>query len=181
MLAGNARMIAAVRKSLPKRLAVKLVDSVPAGPADHVSDIVASTLQAFLEHEELDSQAIAEKLITQIHIHGLAVAGTPVCIQAIRAGQADFLVVLKSYDPGQGWECRGCGMSELEVPPPNSCPKCSNGKFRELDIRGKMVRLAEQQKVRIGVVEHNETLMNMGGVGCLLRYLSAYNYLYSAA
>ncbi len=181
MLAGNPRMIAAVRKSLPKRLADKLVDTVPAGAADRVPDIVASTLQAFLEHEEQESQAIAEKLIAQIHTHGLAVAGTRACMQAIRAGQADFLVVVKSYDPGQGWECRSCGLTDIELPPPNFCPKCLNGKLRKFDIRGEMVRLAEQQQIGVEVVEHHDTLMNLGGVGCLLRYLSPSNYLYSAA
>jgi len=181
MLAGNARLIAAVRKELPKRLAEKLVDSVPAGPTDQVSDIVASTLQAFLEHEEMESQAIAEKLITQIRTHGLAVAGSRACMEAIRTGQADFLVVVKAYDPGQGWECRGCGKTELELPPPNICPKCRTGRLREFDTRGELVRLAEQQQVGVEVVEHNDILMNLGGVGCLLRYLAPANYLSSAA
>jgi len=181
MLAGNARMISAVRKELPKRLVEKLVDAVPAGPTDHVSDIVASTLQAFLEHEELESQALAEKLITQIRTHGLAVAGTHATVEALKAGQADFLVVVKSYDPGQGWECRGCGKMELELPPPNTCPACRTGRLRVFDIRGELVRLAEQQQVGVEVVEHNDALMSLGGVGCLLRYIAPANYLFSAA
>ena len=181
ILAGNARMISAVRKELPKRLAEKLVDAVPAGPTDHVSDIVASTLQAFLEHEELESQALAERLITQIRTHGLAVAGTHATVEALKAGQADFLVVVKSYDPGQGWECRGCGKMELELPPPNTCPECRTGRLRVFDIRGELVRLAEQQQVGVEVVEHNDALMSLGGVGCLLRYIAPANYLFSAA
>ena len=181
ILAGNARMISAVRKELPKRLAEKLVDSVPAARTDHVSDIVASTLQAFLEHEELESQALAETLITQIRTHGLAVAGTRASMDAIRAGQGDYLVVVKGFDPGQGWECRDCGKTELELPLPNVCPSCSSGRLREFDIRGELVRLAEQHRVGVEVVEHNDLLMNLGGVGCLLRYLAPANYLYSAA
>jgi rubrerythrin len=181
MLAGNARMISAVRKELPKRLAEKLVDAVPAGPTDHVSDIVASTLQPFLEHEELESQAFAERLITQIRTHGLAVAGTHATVEALKAGQADLLVLVKSYDPGQGWECRGCGRTEYELPPPNTCPECRTGLPRTFDIKGELVRLAEQQQVGVEVVEHNDVLMALGGVGCLLRYLAPVNYSYSAA
>jgi rubrerythrin len=181
MLAGNARMISAVRKELPKRLAEKLVDAVPAGPTDHVSDVVASTLQAFLEHEELESQAFAERLITQIRTHGLAVAGTHASVEALKAGQADLLVLVKNYDLGQGWECRGCGKTELELPPPNTCPECRTARLRVFDIRGELVRLAEQQQVDVEVVEHNDVLMTLGGVGCLLRYLAPANYLYSAA
>ncbi len=181
MLAGNPRMTSAVRRLLPKRLAEELVDFVPARPTDHVSDIVACTLQAFLEHEELESQALAEKLITQVQTHGLAVAGTRPTMEAIRAGEADFLVVVKSYDPGQGWECRGCGNTEFQLPPPNTCPRCRTGRLREFDIRGELVRLAEQQQVGVEVVDHSDVLMNLGGVGCLLRYLAPANYWSSAA
>jgi rubrerythrin len=181
MLAGSARMISAVRKVLPKRLAEKLVDSVPAGPTEHLSDVVASTLEAFLEHEEQDSQALAERLISQIRTHGLAVAGTRATMDAVRAGQADVLVVVKDYEPGNGWECRGCGKLELDAPRPNRCPVCLADRLREFDIREEMVRLAEQQQVGVEVVLHNGLLMNLGGVGCLLRYLAPSNYLYSAA
>jgi rubrerythrin len=181
VLAGNPRMIAAVRKAMPKRLLEKVVDSIPAGAGDRVSDVVALTLQAFLEHEEQDSQAITERLITQIHTHGLAVAGTRVSMEAIRAGQADFVVVVKSYDPGSGWECRTCGRFDPDTPRPDQCPVCGDRRTREFDTREELVRLAQQQDVGVEVVEHNDVLMSLGGVGCLLRYLAPAAYLYSAA
>ena len=181
ILAGNARMISTVRRLLPKRLVAQLVDSVPAGPADRVSDIVASTLETFLEHEEQESQAVAEKLITQIHTHGLAVAGTRACMDAIQTGQADYLVVVKNYDPGKGWECRGCQKMELVAPKPNRCSRCGADRLKEFDIRGELVRRAEQQQVGIEVVEHNDILMSLGGAGCLLRYLAPSCYLTPAA
>ena len=181
ILAGNPQMSAAVRKVLPGRLAQKLIDSVPASATDRVSDIVASTLQTFLEHEEQESQALAGKLIRQLQTHGLAVAGTRPAMDAVRAGQADLLVVLKGYNPGQGWECRDCGRMELDTPRPNTCPGCRTGRLRDFEIREELVRLAEQQLVGVEVVEHNDILMNLGGVGCLLRYLAPENYLFPAA
>jgi hypothetical protein len=135
----------------------------------------------FLEHEEQELQALAERLITQIHTHGLAVAGTRASMEAIKSGQADFVVLVKAYDPGAGWECRGCGRLEVELAQPNKCPKCDAVELRRFDIRGEMVRLAEQQEIGIEVVEHNDALMNLGGVGCSLRYLASANYLLSAA
>jgi peptide subunit release factor 1 (eRF1) len=69
----------------------------------------------------------------------------------------------------------------LELPPPNTCPECRTARLRVFDIRGELVRLAEQQQVDVEVVEHNDVLMTLGGVGCLLRYLAPANYLYSAA
>ncbi|MBS1854246.1 MAG: hypothetical protein JST11_02690 [Acidobacteria bacterium] len=181
ILAGNSRMIAAVRKEMPKRLAAMLVDAVPAAATDQVNDIVSSTLLSFLEHEEMESQALAEKLITQIRTHGLAVAGTRATLEAIRVGQADILVLVKSYDPGAGWECRNCGKLELELPPPAACPACHAPHIREFDIRGELVRLAERHQVICEVVEHNDILMSLGGVGCLLRYYAPANYWSSAA
>ena len=181
ILAGNSRMTSAVRRELPKRLAEKVVDFVPAGRTDAVSDIVASTLQAFLEHEEMESQAVAEKLITQIRTHGLAVAGPAASMEAIKAGQADVLVIIKGYDPGQAWQCIACGTAEFELPRPNTCPRCRNHRLREFDVKGELVRLAEQRLVAVEVVEHSDALMSLGGIGCLLRYSGPANYLYSAA
>lgn len=181
ILAGNPRMISVVRKTLPKRLATRLVDSVPACATDRISDIVASTLASFLEHEEQDSQALAAELVSRIYTHGLAVAGTGATMGAIRAGQGEYLVVVKTYDPGRGWQCRGCDTMELETPPPVHCPTCRANRAREFDIRGELVRLAERQEVGIEVVDHDDVLMSLGGVGCLLRYRLPGNYLPSAA
>ena len=55
-----------------------------------VSDVVTSTLQSFLEHEELESQAIAERLVSQIYTHGLAVAGTRGTMQALKKRAGGF-------------------------------------------------------------------------------------------
>lgn len=181
ILAGSARVISAVKKALPKSLAAKLIDTVPAAASDQVSDVVTSTLQSFLEHEELESQAIAERLVSQIYTHGLAVAGTCGTMQALKNGQADFLVVAKSYDPGMGWECRRCGKTELTLPHPNLCPACRLGLLREFDIREEMVRLAERLECGVEVVEHSDVLMNLGGVGCLLRFLAPAGYIHAAA
>ena len=171
ILAGDPRIIAAVRRALPKHLTARLVDVVPASANHRVSDAITSTLQSFLEHEEVDSQAIVEKLITQIHTQGLAVAGTRATMQALNAGQADYLLIGKDYDPGLGWECRRCGRVETESPQPDTCPECRNKPLREFRIRGELVRLAGQLGCGVEVVEHSDAFVNLGGVGCLLRSL----------
>lgn len=181
ILAGSARHISAVKKALPKNLAAKLIDTVPAAANDHVSDVVAVTLQSFLEHEELESQAIAEKLVSQIHNHGLAVAGTRDTMQTLKNGQAGFLVIANSYDFGMGWECRRCGKIELTLPHPDLCPACELGPLREFDIREEMVRLAQRLECGIEVVEHSDVLMNLGGVGCLLRFREPAGYIHAGA
>jgi hypothetical protein len=60
ILAGPARVTAGIRQALPKHLLTKLVDVVSASAADRLSDVVAATLQPFLEYEESESLAVVE-------------------------------------------------------------------------------------------------------------------------
>jgi peptide subunit release factor 1 (eRF1) len=181
ILAGTARATALVRKGLSKTLAARMVDSVPASASDRVSDIITSTLACFLQHEETESQAISDRLVTQIYTNGLAVAGAGPTLQALKSRQADFLVIAKNYEPTSGWECRNCGRMDLSSPDPNFCPDCRNRSVRQFDIRAEMVRLAKQQLCGVEVVEHSDALLRVGGVGCLLRFLSPERYASQAA
>lgn len=181
VLAGSPRATSAVRKALPKELAKRLIDVIPASASDRLSDIVVSTLHTFLEHEELESQAIAERLTQQIHSHGLAVAGTGATLQAVRSGLADYLVVVKAYDPGLGWECRRCGHMESETARPQLCPQCWQKSLRKYDIKAEMIRLAAASNCEVEVVEHSDVLKSLGGVGCLLKYLAPGAHVQTAA
>lgn len=176
VLAGSPRLTSAIRKALPRDISHKVVDIVPASARDHLSDIVASTLQVFLEHEERDSQAIAEGLTQQIHSHGLAVAGTSATLGALRKRQADSLVIAKAYDPGVGLECRRCGFTALDRACARVCPACRRDSLRDFDIKAEIVRLAGAADCRVEIVEHSDMLMALGGVGCLLRYMTPETY-----
>jgi peptide subunit release factor 1 (eRF1) len=134
-----------------------------------------------VEHEELESQAIAERLTQQVHAHGLAVAGTSATLEALRRGQADYLVVANAYDPGLGWECRRCGHTTVEPIRRGVCPACRLGCLRCFDLKAEIVRLAEVSECGVEVVEHSDVLMALGGVGCLLRYLAPETYAPAAA
>lgn len=181
ILAGPSRMTAAVRQALPKHLLAKLVDIVPAAGNDRTSDVVAATLQSFLEHEESESLAIVDRLLKQIHTHGLAVAGTGACMTALTAGQVDVLVLARDYAPGAGWNCHACGLSVSEPELPPACPKCRHRRLRQFDVKEEMVRLAERLGCGIEVVEHSDPLMQLGGAGCLLRYAAPANFRERAA
>lgn len=181
ILAGTARATALVRKGLSKDLAARLVDSVPASASDRISDILTSTLECFLLHEETESQAIADRLVTQIYINGLAVAGAGPTLEAFRSNQADFLVIAKNYEPTSGWECRACGRVGLDLAYPNFCPDCRNTCVRQFEVRSELVRLAKQRRCGVEVVEHNDALLAVGGVGCLLRFRSPAHYASKAA
>src|SRR5450756_1912519 len=66
IVAGSARTTAEIRQALPKHLKAKLVDVVSDNANDRVSDVVAATLQSFLEHEEGESLQVVEQLLKHI-------------------------------------------------------------------------------------------------------------------
>ena len=171
ILAGNAQLTSRIRKALPKRLATKVVDILPASQYDRTRDVVAATLASFVEHEECESVAMVDKLQKEIHTHGLAVAGTCASFEALRQGQVDVLVLAKAYEPDPGWACGACGATEIERPAPDACSHCGARRIRELNVKEEMVRMAEQMESGVEVVNHSDALMCLGGCGCLLRFL----------
>jgi len=172
ILAGNPRATSQVRKALPRHLAAKVVDVVPASEYDRTKDVVAATLISFIEQEERESLAVAEKLHKEINTHGLAVAGTPASFEALKRGQVDVLVLAKAYEPDTGWVCGACGTAEVERPAPNTCSRCGARRIREFNVKEKMVRMAEQMDSEVEVANHSDALLRLGGVGCLLRFLA---------
>jgi protein required for attachment to host cells len=173
ILAGDPRATSQVRKALPRHLAARVVDIVPASEYDRTSDVVAATLASFIEQEERESVAVVYKLQTEINTHGLAVAGARASFEALSQGQVDVLVLAKAYKPDHGWTCGACMATEIERPAPNACLRCGAGRIRELNVKEEMVRMAEQRGSEVEIVSHSDVLMRLGGVGCLLRFLGA--------
>lgn len=172
ILAGHPNMTARVKEELPKSLLPKLVDVVRASD----SDVVQSTIEAFIKAEEKESQTIAEKLARQVHSGGLAVVGTTACFMALRRNQADTLVLLKAYAPDQAWACRACDFMDPGAGRIAACPECGSENLAYRDVKERMVRLAEQQLCGVEIVNESEFLARVGGVGCLLRYRLAQEY-----
>ncbi|MGB5439999.1 MAG: hypothetical protein WBN90_10190 [Gammaproteobacteria bacterium] len=169
ILAGDPEITARVRHALPNDLAAKLVDVVPASKRDLPTEVVMLTLASFIEHEEQESRTAAERLIDGLRSHNLAVAGTAATLDALRWGEVDTLVMSGSYQPDPGWTCVACRAIGTELPETSECPECGNPSVRPMDVREKLLRLAGQMDRPVEVVEHSDTLMSLGGVGCLLR------------
>jgi protein required for attachment to host cells len=170
ILAGTPKMTALLRQSLPKRLASKLIDVVPASANDRTSDVVAATLASFIEEEQQESLAAVERLQKAICSHGLAVAGSRASLQALKCRQVDLLVMATEYVPEPAWMCAGCDTAEVPQPRPAVCPNCGCPRTRELDVKEELVRLAELAGCGVEIVHDSEILMRLGGVGCLLRF-----------
>jgi hypothetical protein len=65
---------------------------------------------------------------------------------------------------------------ELSCRPIKVCAECFSQEVRELNVREEIVRMAERTGSRVEVVNHSDSLMRLGGVGCLLRFLGPEKY-----
>ena len=169
ILAGDPEITGRVRHALPKDLADKLVDVIPATEHDQQADVVMATLSSFIEHEEQESRSVAERLIEGLRSQNLAVAGSAATLDALREGEVDTLVVASGYQPDSGWTCTLCKSIGTEAPKSSVCPHCGGESIRSLDIKEALLRLAGQSDCSVEVVERSDILMSLGGVGCLLR------------
>lgn len=180
IVAGEERMVARVCEALPRHLQTKLVDAVIASPDAPTGDVVLATLGSFVRAEEQESRALVETLCREIETGGLGEAGAAETLDALRWGQADALVLAKAWDPDPAWACPACRAVALGAPP-SACPECGTRGPAVVDLREEMVRLAERNGCLVEVVNESPALLDLGGVGCLLRYRALPEEVTSAA
>lgn len=177
ILAGHPTITSRVRGELPKHLAAKLIDIVPASGATPVTDVVQATIASFITAEEQESCAAAQALARQLRTGGLAVAGTGPTYRALYRGQADVVVIGQDYEPRFGWVCDECSHTDVDHDKPAVCPECNARALRAFDVKGAIVRIAEQQGCTVETVKESESLQQLGGIGCLLRYRLPEDYV----
>ena len=170
VLAGSPETTARIRKRLPKRLQDRLVDVVPAAARDSSADVVSATLARFIEHEQQESITRAAQLMDELRRGGLAEADSVATLEALQRGRVDVLVMAEGYEPPAGWACRNCRHVKPADHPPAACPVCGDRAVREADLRAEMVRLAELHEAEVEILRESDMLIEIGGVGCLLKY-----------
>ena len=171
ILAGNPSITARIRGALPRRLAEKLFDVVPAASSSSNTEVVAMTLASFLEQEERESVDAASLVLQELRRNGLAVAGTTASLEALQLGQVDMLVMAEAYDPPSGWVCGSCDWLQASVDCSEACLRCGNFELRRIDVRKEMARLVEVHESAFELVQQSDLLFDLEGVGCLLRYV----------
>lgn len=169
ILAGDPQSTGEFRRALPKSVAAKLVDTIPAAAHDIPKDVVAATLSAFVEWEEQESQAIAARILQDVRTVGLAAMGATSCLDAMRQRRVDALLLARDHLSVPGWHCSACDATRLEPRMPATCPECGMQAVWPIDAASELVRLAGQRGCPVEVVDYCDPLMAMGGVACLLR------------
>jgi len=113
------------------------------------------------------------RLVSGLRQGGRAAAGTGPTLRALRTGEADVLVMAKAYPSSRGWSCRACGFVAEGPADPVRCPECESVHLRPVNLKEEIVRMAERRSVEVEFVSHSETLMDLSGVGCLLRHVTS--------
>ena len=170
ILVGEPKITDRVRNELPTRLAARLIDLGPARGETGGSDVVEATLFPFIETETRESRDIVEELARQIRTGGLAVAGRTASLQALMRGQADILVLARSFESHREWACASCGYMCAEWMTSRACPECGAS---ELPVRysdRELIHRARGHGCRVEIVDETEVLTQLGGVGCFLRH-----------
>jgi hypothetical protein len=175
-LAGEPRITAQIHKALPKQLSSMLVALVRGSSNESNADLVAATLPSFLEFENRQSMALADRLHSEINGRGLAATGTGNCLKALQEDRAATLVLANTYAPNPAWLCSSCGEVVIAPEAPCECAACKVSVFRELDTREEIVRLAERNSLQIEIVENSSAMEAIGGIGCFLRYQDLERY-----
>ncbi len=90
-------------------------------------------------------------------------------LEALRRGQVDILLLASEYSPSAQQTCGECGAG-ITLTRHSTCPECGSGQLRPANLREELIRLAEQNGAEIEIVHQSDFLMELGGIGCLLRY-----------
>lgn len=148
------------------------VGSEWASERDRQAEVIILTLSSFIEHEEHESQSVAERFIDGLRSQNLAAVGLQATLEALRWNKVDTLVMARDYQPDPLWTCTACRAIRTEPPETSLCPNCSEPSMRPLDVKEALLSFASQLECPVEVVEQADELMSLGGVGCLLRYRS---------
>lgn len=131
--------------------------------APEIRDKLSPVFKSRLEEEEARAIDVLRDRVEQDH---MAVAGFDKTLEQLQEGKLETLVIGRKLDH-KGARCDQCGF--LLARSEGQCPYCGGTVSDGLDMVEEMVRMAEDQAVRIEFVE-GSAISSLGGVGGLLRF-----------
>lgn len=166
ILLGTRENVTHFMEFLPQQLRDKVVHSNHA-PIQEPTPEILSRLAPFFESQAVSREAAAVDLLRDRHANRhFAVAGFPDTLQQLQEGKVDTLVLARDIERA-GAHCDRCGfyLDRQE----STCPYCGGTLERSVDLVEAMIRLAEEQDVRLEFVAP-EAVTDLHGVGALLRF-----------
>ena len=153
---------------LPSEMGKKVLAVVDLPIDTPRKEIVEVGDEISLSDERAKSMKRAEELRAEILKGGLAVRGVEATRDALNAGRASVLVLLKDASI-PGWICERCQALEARRRPPSACPSCG-GPTSPVDVVEELYELAQRTGAEVEFVEEDACLASSEGVGALLRY-----------
>src|SRR5581483_3975000 len=170
ILAGDEVVIPQIKEQLPKHLAEMVVDVVSLDIRSSENEILEKTLESFRNKHDEESNETAQRLIDEFRSQGLGVVGIKETVAALNTGKVDQLVICSDYElPELGWECQSCRVIEGGQRPAK-CTYCNSDDTIDTNLREQILAKARGLDANIVLVEGNEQLWNVGGIGALLRF-----------
>ncbi len=170
ILAGSPRITARIAKALPKHLQKRLVDIVHASGSDRVRMswlppcFPSSNRRTGVGGGGGAAPARFAVQWARGHWYRRHRQGAP-------GRESGYSRLAKSYAPDPGWMCCSCEAKGLDPVRPDKCPRCGDSEFLHVDVKKNSCDGRSRGVCKIEVVNHSDVLMQLGGVGCLLRYL----------
>ncbi|MCS7044043.1 MAG: hypothetical protein NZR01_14750 [Bryobacteraceae bacterium] len=169
ILAGSGEEFALLRQALPRRLASRVLDTIPVIDSDALMDVVQAAALSFTDREEEESAALVGLLCEELEEGGRAVAGMQAALEAVESGAAETVLLDARFVPQPVRSCLRCGRTSPDSAGPYLCPHCGEAPCLPADGRDALVRAAVAAGVPVEVVDHSDALLRLGGAACLLR------------
>ena len=168
VIAGDAACLKDVVEWLPGRVAGRLTGVIDVPRSLNQQDAVRFVTRRLADDRRGSAQLLLGRLLRVLRSGTLALAGIRAVFEALRAGNAETLVIASGPAPASGWACDHCGCVEACAAAPDRCPACGSHATAEWRPLAELLRLACQQGVRI-VFADSDRLRYLGGVACMLK------------
>lgn len=166
ILLGTDENVQSFRGFLPKAVEKRIVHTAHApidAPVSDVLDRLDPFFRSFAEREENDAIDVLHERVGQRH---LATAGVGSTLEQLQEGKVDTLLLARGLQRS-GLHCTRCGF--YLAPGPERCPYCGGDVREGVDLGEAMIRMAEEQDVRIEFTEP-QSLADLDGAGGLLKF-----------
>jgi len=165
ILAGAKDRIAAVERALPPGLRNRIVDICNLNVEDRREKIVRETIGLFVEEEMRESLGTMERLKNALLSSGGAVVGLEGCEKALSLGLVETLVIARNDET----EHKRMQVFRHRSP---------DGNFLTVEKRReRLLNRAVESKVPIEFVRGDSFLDDYYGIGAILRFAAARDYL----
>lgn len=169
VVAAAAEELEDIVRWLPGRCKANFVQRVAVPDYLDFNRAIRFVIEDFEDRRRLEAQLEVSRLLRASRAQGLAVLGPLACMEALRRGEVETLVLARGASFARVWHCQKCGNNHACSDAPVRCDMCGGAELSLFDFSIEIASLAKRGPVNI-VFSDAEELRYLGGVGCLLTH-----------